>query len=613
MISFAQPWFLLLLPLAAGPVLLHLLSLRRMNRTEFSSLFFLRRMRERRFRWLKLRDVLLLLLRSMFIAFLVLALSGPSWQGRVPFARVKADVIFIIDDSYSTSARFAGLKNTTFRLLDELAPGSRTMVLTSSSSLSDTLWENPEISRKAVEGLEPSLNAWSLSNPWKTAVDIMARSSSSDKRIIIVSDGQKRALEFLQNQRMPDDVEVLVFMDQARPPENSAITGIEIAPPFPVSDEQQVATVKIARYGNKKESLVGFKADKRLVEERNITLTPGTANFRFLIPQGSHKISFALQADSVPADDERFVLAGGRASMRIVLVGDANSDMLAFALEAGGDFQVEQVPAGSAGRLSPASCDLLIWDGASGLPPVAKALADYGLPVIVLLEASAQNLPGVSHTEEVSSNEGFDIPSPSALLEGVKKADIETIRIRKYVKVRLDQGSVILSLRNGSPLVWERDGIVYLATRLTPEHTDFVYRALCPAFVQRIALYAAGSQARFEYYTGDTLRIRTVTGNPLYLEAPKISYEVFPRPKDRGYVVEFTATSEPGFYASGSRDFVVNPDPGESNVQKLNPSKLEKKGIRVFSPDASMPSKLWLPLLILGVVCLALEFILIFI
>jgi hypothetical protein len=98
----------------------------------------------------------------------------------------------------------------------------------------------------------------------------------------------------------------------------------------------------------------------------------------------------------------------------------------------------------------------------------------------------------------------------------------------------------------------------------------------------------------------------------MFVETPELHYEITPRRSERGFIVEFGNTQNPGFYTIGSETFVVNPDPAESSPEKVKPGELEERGIKVFPLGASTPVKLWLPLLILAAICLAVELLFIF-
>jgi len=611
MINFANPWYLLFMPLATGPLILHLLSLRKMRRVEFSSLFFLRRLRERRFRWLRLRDILLLILRTLFLVFLVLALAGPILRGRFPLARVKADVVLILDDSYSTSARFHDLKSTASRILDELSAGSSVALLSPSGSLWDTVWGEPESAAERIQAIASSRSGRDLQASWLRALKLLDKSRASTRRVVMISDGQARALGFLENERIPSDVETFCFIDEASFPANTSIINAGLSPRVPLPGEERFLRIRLGRSGKKVERTVSLFADERLLEERRTAIREGLKKIEFRLPQGVQEVRVALDPDSITADDERFVLASGSRGLRVAFVGDASSDLLELALKVGSGVEVQRVSPAAAASLSPLSYDLLIWDGAGGLPAQAAAAASQGLPVLLFLAGDVEDVDGVFESLGVSQD-GFEMPAPSALFADLKEEDRRQIKIARHARLKPAGGKVIVSLSGGDPLLLAdtSQGIYYLATRFTPLNTNLIYRALFPAMMQRIASYVAKGQS--ERFIGDTLRVRVRSGEALFVETPQLHYEITPRRADRGYVVEFSHTSDGGFYKIGSETFVVNPDPKEASSAKVNAVELRNRGFKVYPLGASTPRKLWLYFLILAAACLAAEFLFIF-
>ena len=100
--SFGAPIFAWLLPLAALPVVFHLMFKRKRKQFQFPSfMFFLRadpRMNSRR----RLREILMLALRVLIIACILLALSRPSISWIKGFDQETA-VVVLIDNSGSMS------------------------------------------------------------------------------------------------------------------------------------------------------------------------------------------------------------------------------------------------------------------------------------------------------------------------------------------------------------------------------------------------------------------------------------------------------------------------------------------------------------------------------
>jgi len=105
--TFLNPLVLIGLTAAAIPVLLHLFNLRKLKTVDFSTLRFLEELQKTKIRRLKLRQWILMLLRTLLILLLVGAFARPTVQ-RGSFGGAAADAratgVILIDDSYSMTA-----------------------------------------------------------------------------------------------------------------------------------------------------------------------------------------------------------------------------------------------------------------------------------------------------------------------------------------------------------------------------------------------------------------------------------------------------------------------------------------------------------------------------
>lgn len=118
MISFLNGFILPALFAAAIPIILHLLSRKKARTIPFSSLKFLKVIENQRIKRVKLFQILLIIARTLFIIFLVLAFSRPTistYAGGTSNAQTTAFII--LDDSYSMQS-FAYSK-TYFELAKE--------------------------------------------------------------------------------------------------------------------------------------------------------------------------------------------------------------------------------------------------------------------------------------------------------------------------------------------------------------------------------------------------------------------------------------------------------------------------------------------------------------
>lgn len=119
MISFLNGFLLPALFAAAIPILLHFLSKKKAKQIPFSSLKFLKAIENQRIRRVKLYQLLLILLRTLFIIFLVLSFTRPTisnWAADKNNAQTTA--VIVLDDSYSMQA-FANSK-TYFEIAKEM-------------------------------------------------------------------------------------------------------------------------------------------------------------------------------------------------------------------------------------------------------------------------------------------------------------------------------------------------------------------------------------------------------------------------------------------------------------------------------------------------------------
>jgi len=138
--SFLNPGFLWALPVAAIPILIHLLSRRRLPEIRFPTVMFLRSLEPREIRRLKLRELLLLLLRTLAMLLLVCAFARPSAQPPGAILRAAAAVAVVIDDSESMGAldeqarpRIEAARARALAIVDGARPGDEVALTTTTN------------------------------------------------------------------------------------------------------------------------------------------------------------------------------------------------------------------------------------------------------------------------------------------------------------------------------------------------------------------------------------------------------------------------------------------------------------------------------------------------
>src|SRR5437762_3865001 len=107
--NFLNPLFLFGLAAAAIPVLIHLFTRRKPREIRFPSLEFLAEVNQSEIRRLRIKQWLLLLLRTLAIAAIALAMARPAMRGSVGLKSGAATtVVALIDQSGSMGAAAPG-------------------------------------------------------------------------------------------------------------------------------------------------------------------------------------------------------------------------------------------------------------------------------------------------------------------------------------------------------------------------------------------------------------------------------------------------------------------------------------------------------------------------
>src|SRR6185503_14592167 len=100
-VNFLNPFFLFGLGAAAIPVLIHLFTRRRPREVKFPSLDFLTEVNQSEIRRLRLKQWLLLLLRTLAVALLAMAMARPSLQGGARGGSAASTLVALVDVSGS--------------------------------------------------------------------------------------------------------------------------------------------------------------------------------------------------------------------------------------------------------------------------------------------------------------------------------------------------------------------------------------------------------------------------------------------------------------------------------------------------------------------------------
>jgi hypothetical protein len=135
-IAFLHPWVLLGLPLAAVPLLLHLVTRRDPPTVEFPAVRYLVQVTREHSRRLRLRHWLLLAVRTLLVLALVLAAAGPTAPLGEAASHAPSALALVLDNSPSSGAvvggapRLVALEAAARRILEAATPGDALWLVT---------------------------------------------------------------------------------------------------------------------------------------------------------------------------------------------------------------------------------------------------------------------------------------------------------------------------------------------------------------------------------------------------------------------------------------------------------------------------------------------------
>jgi hypothetical protein len=367
--TFLNPFVLFGLAAAAVPVLLHLLNLRKLRTVEFSSVRFLKELQKTSMRRLRLRQILLLILRTLLIVAVVMAFSRPALRVRLggfgaPGA--SSTMIIIVDDSPSMGVRdergtaFARATRTVGRLIDIATEGDRLYLvplseLRTGNPLPST--RTPESARELLGRMTPSPISVPLGEALASLRPLLASTSDANREVIFVGDGQATQLVSPQSaaSHIPGgtppgpapDPRTKVFLCSSPPlrHENTGVTGGELLTRI-LTDKKPIRfRPLISNTGDERvrESVVSLYSGGARVAQQSVEIPPrGEVRpvFSFMVKRrGILGCSVNLEDDAFESDNAYAFVLEVPEHIAVLLTGpDAASTRLAtLALTLGGD------------------------------------------------------------------------------------------------------------------------------------------------------------------------------------------------------------------------------------------------------------------------------------
>jgi hypothetical protein len=534
MLQFLQGWLWLFAAAAALPVILHLLSRQRLRKIQFSSLMLLSRLEKSQMRRLRVRQLLLLILRTLAVLTLVFAFARPLLRETdTPLLGTQTAAVLIIDESASMSAmgstgrRIDRARAVGRRIVATLGPGDRLAALPDTGGSAPPDFEyshdgwNAQVDGFAVTDGQADLGAALAAA--RRALDTV---STGVREVYIVTDGQRSAWHTVPSREAADVHAYVVSVGEDLQP-NRSVRHLDFGGSLWIANATADLQVTIVNAGPEIRDLpVSLFLDGNRVAQSAVTLARGdSGNVALRLPSleaGWHHGRVQISADAWPTDNALYFALEAEANLPVLVVGqdDALVRPIRAALRPGPGartpFQPQVVSAASLGNEIDPSIGLVVLAGTPVIAPSGwqrlLRFVEGGGGLLVFLGADSDRdnfsryftvplwsaqLVGRTDSLPLSSFVTLDRPAPHPMFEFLdQSAAFPEIRFRGTARLTpVDATWVRQRFSDGSPAMLEATRgsgrAVLFAGFSAPRESDLVYHPIFVPVVQSVATYTA--------------------------------------------------------------------------------------------------------------------------
>jgi hypothetical protein len=651
-LNFLHSAILYALAAATLPLLIHLLTRSRSRVIVFSTLRFLKELQKNKLSRLKLRQFLLLLLRTLIIIFVVLAFARPTCRrsdaGGAAGARTSA--VIILDNSYSMARQAQGqsLYELAGKAVTQMLPlfqeGDELFLVSST----DTLAEQARLAFHTPEKVQQAISQWSLdarATDFNASIRfgdrILRQTKNVNKELYLIADMQRSGFGNDSLPRPSASIRRFALPILAKTIGNLSCDLVKLKSTILQKDHVLEGEAIIHNTGNLAQNkLLQIFINQKQVAQSTVQVDPGgsvTVPWRCVLEQAGFMSGYGLLEDDDWLQDNRFYFSFYVPDrIRTGLLGAETPDgyFLQLALQPNRQttflYDVIPIPADQLAFQRMDDLDVLVLCNVKSLSIVAiewlENFCNHGKGVVFIL---GPQVDMAAYNREFHQRLGLPLlrdvmgslrpPQPTftlgsadlqhPLFEGLFETPAArfgdpafhwALRI-----VPSDAMTTIIPFSSGDPFLfeWQHASARFLAftSGFQEEVSDLAYRAIfAPLLHRSISFVHSKSKGNFDsLYTGDRLRFQV----PSELLATTLTLQ---RPDQRserltavslgatGHWVIYSATDCPGIYQLTApqntlTQWAVNIPASERDIRPLDNAPLEKRfAMRVLEPSTSL-------------------------
>jgi hypothetical protein len=345
-LSFANPLLLWGALAAAVPIAIHLLSRRRSRRLAFSAVEFILRSRKQKVRHIRLRQILLLVFRTLLVAAIAFAIARPMLRPKEAVAAAPAGLTataLVLDASLSMRYQMGGktlfqrAKDEAKSLLDGLPSESASTLIICDGRTAEAAppsFDRVELKRR-IESAEVTYRPADVTACINAAANALGQSPLEGKKIFVLSDLTTPSIRLdAPPPKVPTPKgEVLpevVFIDaaQGNSMPNLSVIDVSLAPSAALGTRGFEVSATIRNSGDKPAENVtvtlkvgGQPATRGYVDVPARGTAKKVLSHRF--DPGTQFVEVSVAADALPDDDARTFIVKVPRDVRALVVDGA--------------------------------------------------------------------------------------------------------------------------------------------------------------------------------------------------------------------------------------------------------------------------------------------------
>jgi len=339
MIDFINPALLTALIAAGIPLLLHLLKKEKTRKIDFSAVRFLKQLEQQRIKQVRLYQYLIILIRTLFIIFLVLTFARPTLSGSFwgTLGQSAGTAVVILDDSYSmqtyhtVSTYFDRARETLASILPAFSEDDKVFVVTPSDAKA-TVMSGPDAS---ISDLSVTNQKTGLGDALAMADSLFRYYKNPNNELYIISDFN---FPMSGSEAISSDFNGFMLPVSADESINSGIDSAFIKNRLIEKDKPIELNARLYnRAGNNMETALALKDSAKTYAVDYVSLAEGEEkdiSLSFTATQyGPLFLVAELDEDDLSLDNRYYIFADVPSSIRVLFINDNDAPMLRSAGE----------------------------------------------------------------------------------------------------------------------------------------------------------------------------------------------------------------------------------------------------------------------------------------